>query len=109
MTIDQTNVVDFIGIERDTGRVSLTISDHLDWEEDEGEHLLMLQEKLNSYLNFVENGELEESYPHTRGRSVVIKIFAKYPLSQEAEKFFRLAKDFIEKAGFSLEFRVLET
>ena len=108
MSIEQTNVVDFVGIEYATGRATLTISDHLDWNENEGEHLLMLQEKLNAYLSFIESGEMEERVPVTRGRPVAIQIYAKYPLSPEATKFFGLAKDTIEKAGFALEFQILK-
>ena len=37
MSIEQTDVVDFIGTDKATGLVILTISDHLDWS-DEHEH-----------------------------------------------------------------------
>jgi hypothetical protein len=107
MSIEQTNVIDFVGIEYATGRASLAISDHLNWDEDEGEHLLKLQEKLNSYLAFIESGEMAQKFPETHGRSVIIKLMGKFPLSHEATKFFRLAKDAIEKAGFALEFQLV--
>ena len=106
MSIDQTDVVDFVNIDRVSGRTLLTISDHLDWDENEGEHLLMLQEKLNAYLRFIESGEMEERFPQTRGREVTIQIYGKYPLSREARKFFRLAKNAIEQGGFALEFEL---
>ena len=108
MSIDQTDVVDFVSIDPVSGRTFLTISDHLDWDENEGEHLLMLQEKLNAYLRFIENGEMEEGFPQTRGRHVTIHISAKYPMSKEAKKFFRLAKSAIDEAGFALEFELLK-
>jgi hypothetical protein len=107
MSIEQTDVVDFVTIEHGSGRVLLTISDHLKWDENEGEHLLMLQEKLNAYLRFIESGEMEERVPETHGRQVAINVVAKYSLSTEASKFFDLAKNVIEKAGFALEFKVL--
>ena len=62
MTIDQTGVVDFIGIDT-AGNVRLTISDHLEWDVNTKEHLFQLQEKLNCYLAFVESGEILETYP----------------------------------------------
>ena len=52
-SIDQTDKIDFVTIEYKTGDVLLSISDHLSWDQDEGEHLLMLQAKLNTYLAFV--------------------------------------------------------
>jgi hypothetical protein len=107
MSIEQIDVVDLVGIEYTTGRATLTITDHLDWSENEGEHLLMLQEKLNAYFRFIESGEMEERIPATRGRSVLIRICAKYPPSPQASKFFGLVKNFIEEAGFDFEFQVM--
>ena len=62
MTIEQLDVVDFIGVEKYTNKVILTISDHLDWEKEE-EHLHLMQRKINAYINFIESGELCETVP----------------------------------------------
>jgi hypothetical protein len=35
MTIDQTNVVDFIGVDPRTDKVLLLITDHLEWGDDD--------------------------------------------------------------------------
>ncbi len=105
MSIEQTDKIDFLTIEHKTGDVLLTISDHLNWDEDEGEHLLMLQAKLNSYLAFVEGGQMYRQIPETRGRRVVINLVGKFPLSEEATNFFGLASEAIHKAGFSLQFK----
>ena len=61
MSIDDPEVVDVIGIERDSDVVVLTICDHLDWYCAD-EHLLALHDKINRYLGFVEN-ELLDAYP----------------------------------------------
>jgi hypothetical protein len=53
MSVDQTNIVDFISI-NSSGNVVLTISDHLEWD-NEGRHIYILQEKLNKYLAFIES------------------------------------------------------
>jgi hypothetical protein len=105
MSVDETDKVDFITIEKHSGDVLLGISDHLDWDENEGEHLLLLQEKLNAYLRFVESGEIYETAPATKGRSIVILIFGKFPLSDQAEKFVELAGGAIKDAGVSLRFK----
>jgi hypothetical protein len=42
MSIEQTDVVDFVGIDKKSGDALLTISDHLAWDQDEDEHLLLL-------------------------------------------------------------------
>jgi uncharacterized protein DUF6572 len=62
MSVEQTDVVDILGIDRETGHVVLTISDHLDWS-DSARHQIILQKKLNRYLAFVESGEILEQIP----------------------------------------------
>lgn len=106
MTVDEPTKIDFTAISKDRTHVALIIVDHLAWLENEGEHFLMLQEKLNTYLEFIEGGELVQNMPHAAGLPVIISILGKYPLSTEAEKFFNLAKGIVAGAGFSLEFRV---
>jgi hypothetical protein len=104
MSIEQADKIDFVTIEYQTGDVLLSISDHLSWDEDEGEHLLMLQTKLNTYLAFIEGGQMYRQIPETEGRHVVINLVGKFPLSEEATKLFRLASQAIRDAGFSLRF-----
>jgi hypothetical protein len=48
MSIEQIDVVDFVSIDKNSGDAWLTISDHLTWDRNEGEHLLLLQNKLNT-------------------------------------------------------------
>lgn len=81
MSVDQTNVIDAIGIDNVTGDLVLTIADHREWKECSNEHLLLLQEKLNTYLRFVESGEISQTYMDAKDRSVLIDVVCKYPLS----------------------------
>jgi hypothetical protein len=105
MSIEQTDTVDFLSIVESSGDARLTISDHLDWSGDEEQHLLLLQEKINAYLRFVESGEMVERFPGMKDRNVVITVFGRYSLSARAEAAFKRAKTKIRKAGFELEFR----
>ena len=62
MSIDQADTIDFVTIEKASGDVLLTISDHLDWDQAEGAHLVLLQNKLNAYLRFIETEKLQKSF-----------------------------------------------
>ena len=73
MSVEQTDIVDIIGTDRWTGRVTLTISDHLDWT-DSVAHQTILQKKLNTYLAFVESGEILERYPEAKDKAVTFDI-----------------------------------
>jgi hypothetical protein len=101
MSIDQPDIIDFISIHRATGKVFLTISDHLDWS-DPHAHLVKLQDKLNAYLRFCESGEIYTTYPKAKGRNIVINIAAQFPFSPEGQAFLSKARTAIESAGFAL-------
>src|SRR5260370_34389724 len=105
MAVDNPDVIDAIGIERASGVVALTISDHLEWDE-ANQHLLTLQEKINRYLAFIESGELLASYPKAVGRQVRIDVVCKYQPPEMATRFLDQARKLIEQAGWSLSWRV---
>ena len=52
MSIEDTEVVDAIGVESLSGKLVMTIADHLDWT-DERAHLRALEGKLNAYLHAI--------------------------------------------------------
>ena len=105
MTVQQTHVVDFVGADR-SGRAVLTISDHLSWD-DIKSHLFTLQEKLNTYLRFIESGEMIDKRPDLAGRAILISVALKFPIPNEADWFFAKTSAAIEAAGFSFETRML--
>ena len=105
MAVDQSKVIDLIGVDIATGEVILTISDHLDWKDGQ-EHLLALQEKLNTYLAFVESGELVASYPDAKERAVVIKVLFKFRPDEMGLQFLAGVKEAIRSAGLSFRHEV---
>lgn len=104
-TVEDTDKVDAIGVDRATGMVILCIFDHLDWS-DEHRHLYLLQEKLNSYLRFLESHAIYEVYPAANGRELAVEIdFANAP-SANALEFIEAATSILSNAGFKLTFTV---
>ena len=103
MSIEKADTVDFIGVEKKSGQIALAISDHLDWN-DEKAHLLKLQDKINTYLSFIESGEVYDAYPQAIDKSFVIKVYGKYALTDAAKRFYRKAGATLRKAGFGLRF-----
>ena len=108
MSVSDADKIDFIGLDPLTGVVVLSISDHLNWAEDNDDHLVSLQDKINAYLSFVESGEIYETFPAAAGKAVNIRIIGKYDLDSEGLKFFRLASNLIKEAGFTLTFEKFE-
>lgn len=107
MALEQTNVIDSIGIDNQTDRVVLSIIDGFDWQ-DEETHLCLLQEKINTYLAFLEGGEIYSSYPEAGGRKFEIQVLAQYDFPPTGNEFLAAAKEVIEAAGYEFRSRVLK-
>ena len=105
MSVEQTDVVDVISTDKQTGHVVLTISDHLDWS-DTTKHQNILQAKLNKYLAFIESGEMLTRYHDAKGRPVAIRVVFKFKPDSAGWSFLAKAKAVIESAGFSLRHEV---
>jgi hypothetical protein len=91
MSLDNLEVVDVVGTERDGGTIVLTILDAWDWD-DQSRHLLALQAKLNPYFGFVESGQIYEAYPSAVGKVLRIDVISRYPMPD-------IALTFLEKAA----------
>ncbi|MGU5761569.1 DUF6572 domain-containing protein [Aeromonas hydrophila] len=96
MSIEDQDSMDAIGVD-EKGIVVLTISDHLEWDVD---HLYLLQDKINTYLVFIESGEIYETYPISKGRDFKINGVCKYEPSIEANEFLSQCTTAINQAGF---------
>jgi hypothetical protein len=101
MAVDDGGTIDMMSFDKANGDVVLTISDHLDWSEP-FEHQELLQRKFNTYLAFVENGELVRQYPEAKERPVVFRVVFKFKPEKEGRLFLERARQVIESAGFRL-------
>jgi len=57
-----------------------------------GANLPDLQEKLNTYLNYVEGGQLWRDYPAMAGKKVAFRLHTQYPLTKREENFLEIVK-----------------
>ena len=106
MSIEQVDKIDFIST-TSNGKVQLTISDHLEWNDEEN-HLLILQNKLNAYLSFIESGQILESYSTALNKDVIISIVMKYEPTENSSIFLNNCKNFLEKNGYEFKWEVLQ-
>jgi len=106
MSVSDTRTIDLLGVEEISGVCVLTITDHLEWDDEE--HLIILQEKLNTYLAFIESGEIKESYPESKNRRIRIDVVVLHEPDGKGIEFFEAASAIVEGAGFSLRWIRLE-
>lgn len=101
MSIEETSVIDFVSTD-ERGSVILTITDHLDWSSEE-KHLLLLQEKINAYCQYIENGQIYDEYPEVRDMRPIISVVLFHELTSKAESFFRKVSEVLGAEGFGFE------
>jgi hypothetical protein len=106
MSVTEAGVIDMWGIpDWDKSKVELVITDHLGWApEEEMEHLLQLQEKVNTYIAFIESGEINTAIPAAAGKVPIIQVVGKYELSEQAESFVDRVTTVLGEAGIEFEF-----
>ena len=109
MSIEQENVLDFVGVDKLNNEVVLAISDHLSWSEEVEEHIFKLQEKINKYIAAIESGELVQKYPESKNKKPVIKIVGKYnlPENELVKNFYEKSRSVVQWAGLDLRFEYL--
>lgn len=103
MTVENFEVIDALGISKESGEVVLTISDHLTWE-NPSEHFEILECKIGRYLDFIQSGQLLESVPDAANRHVRISIFCKYPPSAHAHSFLTAAERQLAEVAVKFSF-----
>lgn len=102
-SIDSLNVVDAIGVRDEDGFVVLTLVDSSEWV---GDHLVLLQAKLNRYLDFIEGGEVYHVYPQAKGRNFAIEVLCRFEPDSEGGVFLTRVKEIVEGSGVAFSWRV---
>ena len=104
-TIEETDKIDAIGIDKENPYVILKIFDHLDWKKEEN-HLYLLQEKINKYLTFIESGQIYDAYSYAKDKEIIISISFKYTPTTNAINFLHETSRILTNAGYKLEYEV---
>ena len=105
MSVQDPDVVDFIGMSEDGNRIVLGISDHLIWDD---EHFPTLEKKINAYLAFVRGRQLLETRPDAEGKDVEINIVCKHEPNTKAKSLLAAATEDLGKDGIMLSYDVVD-
>lgn len=99
--------IDIVTHDPDTDAVVLIMTEMREWGSG-GRLLPDLQAKFNTYLSFVESGQLAEKYPSWREKPVRIRVdCARPPGPMEREFFRRVEREWLAPASIGLEVAVL--
>ena len=108
MSVIDRNTIDITSIEGNGKHRDLVlyISDHLEWGEDvTDEHLRILQDKLNDYLDFIVSDQVLEHYSKEKYDYIVIRVLFSCQIPDDAKEFLEKASQIIKEAGYYLEWK----
>lgn len=110
MAIDNANVIDGIGIDKKRKALCLLLTDHLAWNGDdiinEYDHLILLQEKINAYISYLEAKQYKEQYPEEEFVMAIIEIHFQYNITENCEKFLNTVQNQIGQYGIKIEAQI---
>lgn len=89
MSIVDLDRVDALGRGDNANTLKMMLADHLDWEH-EDIHLEILQDKINSYLRYIEAKEYVEDYGDEISR-FIIDIYFKEAITKKCLEFINAA------------------
>lgn len=105
MALLDSDTVDAISI-NPAGEVVLNLIDEMPWGE--GEHLVLLQDKINAYIRFVESGEIFESYPKAKDKNIVFKIISKFKIDDQGLGFIEKLKPILSDINIAVRYELFD-
>lgn len=110
MAVNNLKVIDGIGTNKEQDVIMLLLCDHLPWEGDTApkvvDHLLLLQNKINAYVAFLESGQYKEKYPMLDVKMAVIDIRFQYDIPKTCEQFLQTVQDRLGELGIKIEVHI---
>ena len=110
MAVNNLKVIDGIGTNKEQDAIMLLLCDHLPWEGDTApkvvDHLLLLQNKINAYVAFLESGQYKEKYPMLDVKMAVIDIRFQYDIPKTCEQFLQTVQERLGELGIKIEVHI---
>ncbi len=108
MSVDNPDEIDFVSQSQETGTVTMVISDHLPWDDLPG-HLVMLQQKIANYRQFIQSGNINTLTPSARNNLKAIEVFFMIkPPRGPATAFLEDIGSELGKVGIDFKYRKFE-
>ena len=103
--VEHAHVIDIISHDAKTGVVTLIMVEPRPWDGSE-QRLFQLQEKINAYLSFVLDGEMEEAYPQFAGQKVCLQLDCVGMPDSDVVGFLNTVREQIAFQGIDFQVRV---
>jgi hypothetical protein len=107
MRKDRTGIIDVIAEDKKTGEVVLVMNEPNEWVGSD-EQLLALQERFNSYVSFLLDGEMAETHPDFAGKPARIELRCAHMPDTRALELLGLIHDHLAFQELKLEVVISE-
>lgn len=105
VSITETNKIDLVGTRPDSSIVRLVITDHLAWD-DFASHARLLQDKVETYLTFIDSGQLATLPNIPEVPEIRIEVMLQQPPSEEARGFLARLERAVTAFGVAFDVEV---
>lgn len=102
--IEKTDTIDSLAYEQESSSLILLLTDGMDWT-DTNRHLLLLKEKLNTYICYVDSRQYAEKYPNVKKIELRVSFLFEEP--ETCHLLFERAKQAIMNVFENVEMIVV--
>lgn len=97
--IERTNILDGIAFDEENSKLILLLSDVMDWH-DEYNHLMLLQEKINNYIAYIESKQYlkylqDISIDPDKMKQIEIEVHFLFKETENCKKFLKVVEQVI--------------
>ena len=107
MSVKDISTIDGMGIDKSTDTLVFLITDPYQWPIQEYEHLKAFQQKINSYVAYIENKGYRSQYGSRTFSGFRIEAEFKYPPTEAGESFFRAGKKQLSERNIDFVWNVI--
>ncbi len=103
MSLRKTEIIDFVSINATDNMIVLSIADDEGWA-NEDKHIDLLEEKINTYLYYVDSNGIWADFPDCKGKKIKIDVILRKKIPTVGKEFLEHCKKSVLKYGILFEF-----
>lgn len=103
MAISDENIIDGMAIDGQNNLLILEIYDHLDFEGAfEWDHISMLQDKLNTYLWYIDSKQYTAVYPNEQFQGFIINVHFLHDITDNCKKYIDVSNQKLSASNIKI-------
>jgi len=105
--VQNPTVIDLVTYDSKSGEFALIMTETRPWD-GSADRVLALQQKINNYLSFALDGQLEREHPGSVGKPIRLQLDCACPPDPETGRFIDLVREKLRGEGIRFVVNVLD-